>query len=112
IDDFQRKQVPNLWVLRGITPMVEQCKDIIKSHTEEQNTVPEKKYLDNPGRSKLEEILKDKQCYVCGSDTSEGTDAHDWILHRLKEQEEYLIEMEDYRNNLEFNKQFERFIGS
>lgn len=112
LDDFQRKQVPNLWVLRGITPMIEQCKDIIKNHTEEQNTVPEKKYLDNPGRSKLEEILRDKQCYVCGSDTSEGTDAHDWILHRLKEQEEYLIEMEDYRNNLEFNKQFERFIGS
>lgn len=112
LDDFQRKQVPNLWVLRGITPMIEQCKDIIKNHTEEQNTVPEKKYLDNPGRSKLEEILRDKQCYVCGSDTSEGTNAHDWILHRLKEQEEYLKEMEDYRNNLEFNKQFERFIGS
>lgn len=112
IDEFQRKQVPNLWVLRGITPMIEQSKDIIKSHTEEQNTVPEKKYLDNPGRSKLEEILIDKQCYVCGSDTSEGTDAHHWILHRLKEQEEYLKEMEDYRNNLEFNKQFERFIGS
>lgn len=112
IDEFQRKQVPNLWVLRGITPMIEQCKDIIKNHTEEQNTVPEKKYLDNPGRSKLEEILIDKQCYVCGSDTSEGTDAHNWILHRLKEQEEYLKEMEDYRNNLEFNKQFERFIGS
>jgi DNA sulfur modification protein DndD len=112
IDDFQRKQVPNLWVLRGIKPMIEQCKEIIKNHTEEQNTVPEKKYLDNPGRSKLEEILRDKQCYVCGSDTSEGTDAHDWILHRLKEQEEYLKEMEDYRNNLEFNKQFERFIGS
>ncbi len=112
IDDFQRKQVPNLWVLRGVTPMIEQCKGIIKSHTEEQNTVPEKKYLDNPGRSKLEEILRDRQCYVCGSDTSQGTDAHDWILHRLKEQEEYLIEMEDYRSNLEFNKQFERFIGS
>lgn len=112
IDEFQRKQVPNLWVLRGITPMIEQCKDIIKNHTEEQNTVPEKKYLDNPGRSKLEEILKDKKCYVCGSNTSKGTEAHDWILHRLKEQEEYLIEMEDYRNNLEFNKQFERFIGS
>lgn len=112
IEEFQRKQVPNLWVLRGITPMIEQSKDIIKSHTEEQNTVPEKKYLDNPGRSKLEEILIDKQCYVCGSDTSEGTDAHNWILHRLKEQEEYLKEMEDYRNNLEFNKQFERFIGS
>lgn len=111
-DNFQRQQVPNLWVLHGISPMIDQCKDIIKNHTEEQNTVPEKKYLDNPGRAKLEEILTDKQCYVCGSDTSTGTAAHDWIIHRLKEQEEYLKEMEDYRNNLEFNKQFERFIGS
>lgn len=112
LDDYQRKQVPNLWVLRGITPMIEQCENIIKSYTEEQNTVPERKYLDNPGRAKLEEILVDKKCFVCGSDTSEGTDAHDWILHRMKEQEGYLREMEDYRNNLEFNKQFERFIGS
>jgi len=112
LDDFQRKQVPNLWVLRGISPMIEQSKEIIKNHTEEQNTVPEKKYLDNPSRAKLEEILRDKRCFVCGSDTSEGTAAHDWILHRLKEQEEYLREMEDYRNNMEFTKQFERFIGS
>ncbi len=112
LDDFQRRQVPNLWVLRGISPMIEQCKDIIKNHTEEQNTIPEKKYLDNPSRAKLEEILRDKKCFVCGSDTSEGTEAHDWILHRLKEQEEYLLEMEDYRNNMEFTKQFERFVGS
>ncbi len=112
LDNFQREKVPNLWVLRGISPMIEKCKDIIKNHTEEQNTLPEKKYLDNPSRSKLEEILRDKKCFVCGSDTSEGTAAHDWILQRLKEQEEYLREMEDYRNNMEFTKQFERFIGS
>jgi DNA sulfur modification protein DndD len=113
LDNFQRRQVPNLWVLRGITPMIEQCKEIIKNHTEEQNAVPEKKYLDNPSRAKLEEILyHDKKCFVCGSDVLEGTAAHDWILHRLKEQEEYLREMEDFRNNMEFAKQFERFIGS
>jgi len=113
LDNFQRRQVPNLWVLRGITPLIELCKEIIKSHTEEQNTVPEKKYLDNPSRAKLEEILyHDKKCFVCGSDVLEETPAHDWILHRLKEQEEYLREMEDYRDNMEFAKQFERFIGS
>jgi DNA sulfur modification protein DndD len=112
LDNFQRRQVPNLWVLRGISLMIEQSKKIIKNHTEEQNTVPEKKYLDNPSRAKLEEILRDKKCFVCGSDVSEGTAANDWILHRLKEQEEYLKEMEDYRNNMEFTKQFERFIGS
>jgi len=112
LDDFQRKQVPNLWILRGITPMIEQCKEIIRNHTEEQNTVPEKKYLDEPSRTKLEEILNiTKQCFVCGSDASEGTKAHTWILNRLNDQEEFLREMQEYQNNLEFSKQFERFVG-
>lgn len=112
LDEYQRKQVPNLWILNGITPMIDKCEMIIKNHTNVQNSVPEKKYLDNPSRAKLEEILEDKKCFVCGSDVSEGTTAHDWILYRLKEQENYLLEMEDYRNNMEFSKQFERFIGS
>lgn len=113
LDSFQRRQVPNLWILRGIEPMIKKSNEIIKNHTEEQNTVPEKKYLDNPSRAKLEEILyHDKKCFVCGSDVIEGSKEYDWILNRLHEQEEYLREMEDYRNNMEFTKQFERFIGS
>jgi DNA sulfur modification protein DndD len=112
IDNFQRKQVPNLWVLRGITPMIERCKEIIKNHTEEQNTVPEKKYLDEPSRTKLEEILTNGKCFVCGSDVSEGSDARTWILNRIKDQEFFLREMEEYTNNMEFSKRFERFIGS
>jgi DNA sulfur modification protein DndD len=111
LDDFQRKQVPNSWILRGITPMVEQCKEIIKYHTEEQDTIPERKYIEDPSREKLEEILNTGRCFVCGSDTSEGTDAHNWILNRIKEQEVFLRELEDYRNNMEFSKQFERFVG-
>jgi DNA sulfur modification protein DndD len=112
LDDYQRNQIPNLWILKGISPMIEQCQNIIKNHTEVQNTIPEKKYLDNPGRAKLEEILNDKICFVCGSDVEKGSKAHSWISNRLKEQEDYLRELEDYRNNLEFSKQFERFLGS
>ena len=112
IDNYQRNQVPNLWILRGINPYVEKCDDIIRNHTDEQNTVPEKKYLDNPGRAKLEEIIADEQCFVCGSDVKENSAQFNWIKNRLKEQEDYLKELEDYRNSLEFNKQFERFIGS
>ena len=111
LDDEQRKQVPNFWVLRGISPMIEKCKQIIKDYTSFQDTAPEKKYLDNPGRAKLEEILEQGQCFVCGSDASEGTTASDWIKKRLKEQEEYLKELEEYSTNLEFSRQFERFIG-
>jgi DNA sulfur modification protein DndD len=111
LDDFQRKQVPNLWILRGIVPMVEQCKEIIKYHTEEQDTIPERKYIEDPSREKLEEILSTGRCFVCGSDTSEETDAHNWILNRIKEQDVFLRELEDYRNNMEFTKQFERFVG-
>lgn len=112
LDDFQRKQVPNLWILRGIDTNIDLSYSIINTHTTEQNTVPEKKYLDNPGRTKLEEIIKDKLCFVCGSDVEDNSKQFQWITNRLMEQEDYLKELEDFRNNLEFNKQFERFIGS
>jgi DNA sulfur modification protein DndD len=112
LDEFQRKQVPNLWILRGIDAPIDACTSIIKTHTNEQNTVPERKYLDNPGRTKLEEIIKDKLCFVCGTDVEENSKQFHWISNRLKEQEDYLTELEDFKNNLEFNKQFERFIGS
>jgi DNA sulfur modification protein DndD len=113
LDELQRKEVPNLWILRGIEPFLDQCKEIIKGHTEEQDTAPEKKYLDNPSRTQLEDILnKTKQCFVCGSDASEGTEAREWITNRIKDQEDFLREMEEYTNNLNFTKQFERFVGS
>ncbi|SFA58582.1 DNA sulfur modification protein DndD [Pedobacter suwonensis] len=112
LDDYQRIQIPNLWILRGFSNEINICDDIINKHNEVQDTVPEKKYLDNPGRSKLEEIIKNKTCFVCGSDASEGTDAYNWVLKRIEEQEVYLKEMEDYSNNLEFSKKFERFVGS
>ncbi|MFD2744162.1 MULTISPECIES: AAA family ATPase [Sphingobacterium] len=112
LDDYQRKQVPELWILRGISPMINDCARIIRKHTEIQDTVPEKKYLDNPGRNKLEEILKDEKCFVCGSEVKQDSDAYNWITQRLLEQQLYLQEMEEYTSNLEFSKQFERFVGS
>lgn len=111
-DEYQRLQIPNLWILRGFSKDINNCNDIINKHTEVQDAVPEKKYLDNPGRSKLEEILKNNMCFVCGSDTSEGTDAYNWVMNRIQEQDTYLKEMEDFSTNLEFSKKFERFIGS
>lgn len=111
VDAFQREQLPKLWILRGTAPLIRKSEEIIEGHKEEQNTVPEKKYLDNPSRSKLEEIIRDKKCFVCGSDVVEGSVPHFWILNRLKEQEEYLREMEEYTDNMEFSKHFERFVG-
>lgn len=111
VDAFQREQLPKLWILRGTAPLIRKSEEIIEGHKEEQNTVPEKKYLDNPSRSKLEEIIRDKKCFVCGSEVVEGSVPHFWILNRLKEQEEYLREMEEYTDNMEFSKHFERFVG-
>lgn len=111
IDKFQREQLPKLWILRGIDDMVSSSKKIIENHKEEENTVPEKKYLDNPSRTKLEEIVRDKQCFVCGSKVEEGNDAHSWIMNRLQQQDEYLKELEDYTNNMQFSKQFNMFVG-
>ncbi len=111
IDDFQREKLPSLWILRGIEPMIQQCKDIIEKHKEEEYTVPEKKYLDNPSRSKLEEILKDKKCFVCGTEFTEGAPQYHYIMERLKLQEDYLKEMEEYTNNMQLSKQFNMFVG-
>lgn len=111
IDEFQREKLPSLWVLRGIEPMIQRCKEIIEKHKEEEYTVPEKKYLDNPSRSKLEEILKDKKCFVCGTEFSEDDAPYHYITERLRLQEEYLKEMEEYTSNMQLSKQFNMFVG-
>lgn len=113
LDQKQRELLPSLWVLRGIDPMIEKCKEIIASHVEVECTAPEKKYIDEPSRNKLEEILnKDHRCFVCGSPVDEDhPHAVQWILDRLRMQEEYYQELEDYRNNMEFSKQFNMFVG-
>ena len=93
--------------------MVEQSKSIIASHVEVETALPEKKYIDEPSRTKLEEILnKDHRCFVCGSPVDEAhPHAVEWIMNRLRMQEEYYKELEDYRNNMEFSKQFNMFVG-
>ena len=113
LDTEQRRLLPSLWLLRGIDGMIEQSKQIISSHVEEESSLPEKKYIDEPSRIKLEEILnKDHRCFVCGSPVDEAhPHAVEWIMNRLKMQEEYYKELEDYRNNMEFSKQFNMFVG-
>ncbi len=113
LDTEQRRLLPSLWLLRGIDGMIEQSKQIISSHVEEESSLPEKKYIDEPSRIKLEEILnKDHRCFVCGSPVDEDhPHAVEWIMNRLKMQEEYYKELEDYRNNMEFSKQFNMFVG-
>ena len=78
-----------------------------------ETAVPERKYIDEPSRAKLEEILnKDHQCFVCGSPVDEAhPHAVEWIMNRLRMQEEYYKELDDYRNNMEFSKQFNMFVG-
>lgn len=111
IDKYQRSKLPILWVLRSVDSMIKECKNIIESHKNEEYTMPEKKYLDNPSRTKLEEILKDGKCFVCGSEVTEGNAAFHYIIERMKMQEEYLQQMEDYRNNMQFSKMFNMFVG-
>ena len=111
IDNFQRSQLTKLWILRSIQSMIKNCQEIIEKHTQEEYTVPEKKYLDNPSRNKLEEILRDGRCYVCGSDVSVGSEAYHYIQERMRLQDEYLREMEEFTNNMQFSKMFNMFIG-
>lgn len=113
IDNSQRSLLPSLWILRGTDILIEKSKEIISSHVELETSVPEKKYIDEPSRAKLEDILnKDHQCFVCGSPVDEAhPHAVEWILNRLRMQEEYYKELDDFRNNLEFSKQFNMLVG-
>lgn len=112
IDEKQRQLLPTLWVLKGTDPLIRRAKEIIEAHVEHEYTAPEKKYLDNPGKSKLEEILRDGVCYVCGSKVdAEHQHAIDYIKERLRLQEEYLLEMEEFQANLVLSKQFNMFVG-
>lgn len=111
IDKFQRDRLPSLWILRGIESMINECKQIIEKHKEEEYTVPEKKYLDNPSRAKLEEILRDKKCFVCGTEFMEEDAPFHYIKERLRLQDEYLKDMEEYTNNMQLSKQFNMFVG-
>lgn len=113
LDAQERRLLPSAWLLRGIDPYIQRCKEIISSHVKEEYTAPEKKYLDNPSRAKLEEILNvDHKCFVCGSPVDEHhPHAIEWIKERLRMQDEFLKAMDDYRNNMEFSKQFNMFVG-
>lgn len=111
LDNKQRELVPNRWILRGIEPMINQCEDLINNYTEEINSCPTKKYLDDPGRNKLEEILHSGQCFVCGAEVKEGNERYQWVVNRIHEQEKYLREREEFENNLAFLQQFNVFFG-
>lgn len=110
--DNVKKYLTSTWILRGIEPMLEDCKRIIAEHKEYEDTMPEKKYLEQPGRAKLEEILNSThQCFVCGSRVEKGDDTYKWIVDRIHEQEKYLKELEEYHANMQMSKHFNMFVG-
>lgn len=114
ISDYDRQQrelLPNQWIMRGIDSMIQQSLDIIKNYSEEVNSVPEKKFLDDPGREKLQNILDSGQCFVCGSRVHPEDDTYHWIVRRMKEQEEYLREQEEFKNTMQLRAQFNVFFG-
>ena len=56
IDNYQRELLRNLWVLRGADELIKESQKIISGYVEEVYTVPQKKFLDNPSKEKLEQI--------------------------------------------------------
>ena len=110
-DNYQRTQLPNLWILHGCEPLLKKGKRIINNYTTEEVTAPERKYIDNPSRSKLEEIIRDHQCFVCGAHVEEGNERYEWIMHRIQEQEAFFKEMEEYRTNRDAAAKFSMLVG-
>lgn len=110
-NDYQREQLPYLWILRGIEPLLEKCKDVISNYTTETFAKPESKYIDNPSKAKLEEIIRDHQCFVCGAHVEEGNERYEWIMHRIQEQDAFFKEMEEYRANMDAASKFSMVVG-
>ena len=48
---------------------------------------------------------------MCGTEFSEEDVQYQYIVERLRLQEEYLKEMEEFTNNMQFSKQFNMFVG-
>ena len=113
LDDEERKALSDIWVLRGTGEMIVKCKELVNNHVEMVNTAPERKFLDNPSRSKLEAILNvDHQCFVCGCPVDEAhPERVKWIKDRIRLQEEFLREMDEYRQNLELSAQFNSLLS-
>lgn len=113
LDDEERKALSDIWVLRGTGEMIGKCKELVNNHVEMVNTAPERKFLDNPSRSKLEAILNvDHQCFVCGCPVDEAhPERVKWIKDRIRMQEEFLREMDEYRQNLELSAQFNSLLS-
>lgn len=113
IDNYQRESMRTLWVLRGSDKLIKESQKIISGYVEEIYTAPEKKFLDNPSKEKLLQILNhDHKCYVCGAEVDENhPERVEWIEKRLRMQEEFLKEMESYKENLEASARFNIFVG-
>ena len=110
-DKYQRTQLPYLWILNGSEPLLKKGKQIISNYTTEEFAAPERKYIDNPSRAKLEEIIRDHQCFVCGARVEEGNERYEWIMHRMEEQDAFFKEMEEYRNNRDAATKFSMLVG-
>lgn len=110
-DKYQRTQLPYLWILNGCEPLLKKGKDIINNYTNEEFSTPERKYIDNPSRAKLEEIIRDHQCFVCGAHVEEGNERYEWIIHRIQEQDAFFREMEEYRANRDAATKFSMLVG-
>lgn len=113
IDDYQRESMRYLWVLRGTDKLIKESQKIISDYVEEVYTAPEKKFLDNPSKEKLLQILNhDHQCYVCGAEVDEQhPERVEWIKKRLQMQEDFLKEMETYKEQMEASARFNIFVG-
>ena len=98
-NDYEIKLTPQ-WCLRGIDKLMEDAKKIIYSYKEEKFTPADRKYISEPGLDRLEEIMRNEQCFVCGSRVPEGGEAYNFILNRIKEHEEYLRKVAEYQNSI------------
>jgi DNA sulfur modification protein DndD len=113
LDIYQKESFKNLWLLKGISTLIEDGKSKINSYedTKLENEPLMQKFIEHPTRDKLEKIKSEGVCYVCGSPVIIGNKAYDHIMSRIEAQDTYYKEMEQFKTYMEESKQFSIILG-
>lgn len=91
---FSKKLFTNYWVLRNISPVIQEFSDKYLSYFTEHQKIANsgkeavvKLPLNIPQPVQLKQMIAEETCYVCNRDAKEGTEAYKAILKLLNRQD-------------------------
>ena len=99
IDNLQKQQFQQLWLLKGTEKLLVNSKKILIDY--DKVRTKDKKYTlpdDVPPKVYLEAMLDAKWCLICDRSAEEDSDPYNYIQSRITSQEEYYKNIEENKN--------------